>query len=1454
MNAARNSNQLKTSLWKRLRGRKPDEEANEQSSNDCSPAASQSSLGSLVGSWRSSRPKEKVANSAPPLQPDSRDGKTSLGNHHHQADPAIKLLPLELDVSRGLWNEAYDKLRQEQEELIDEYERILNSQVVESALAEATTSFVGYNPQVRFGRMEAITKRSLEKAERHAKAEKETIATVNIIRGMAGFIKEFVAAYPPAAMGMSGISVVLLVLVKPLQSNQDMMEGLAYIMEMLEWCMALCRLLLRERQSSDSEYLQAKEVMRKRVVSLYVSVLGYQMKCVCHCCGGHQIADGIRSMLGRLNWKSELDLIKTREDGVRSDARWYNQQVAMDFMQSIQLSSQELPQISNLLKRLESHTQDANHDRMIKEKEKRQRYQSELTGRFNTTSYSSYMNANNLHVKDTCQWFCTHARFQKWLTSETDRILLVSADPGCGKSVLAYHLINSAVPARRPEATICYFFFKDNSEQRDLSNAYSAILHRLFMGNGKLANRCESAIERAGSSLTKRPAFLWSLFTAAVKNPDAGPVICILDALDECDPRGLQILIDDLKSLYTSSQDDKNVLDVRFLLTTRGHPRIMDQFRSLPQLYVWPVGQDMKESSAIQREINLVIDYRLRRLATLKGVDKKQEDKLRYMLHRRGGDQRTYIWVRLIFEVLEAAYPSNNDEWDDLIENLPSSVPAAYLKLLEKVHRNQQKRVLILLNLILAAYRPLSLQEMNIAINVRDRQGAYSTDDLNMVSDEAFRNWMLDACGFFVTVYDNKVFLIHQTAKEFLLGAFEESQEIAYSRNSVMFAKMDLESAHAVMAESCISYLSLKSCREGVIYDAFSAFARQIKGNETDMLSPEWKEINSYPFAKYVLSFWLGHFRHGQKMSSGQLLTDIDDDFRLYYELIFRDSAGQLGPIILASLRAQRIETLTRKSYQIPHYLAPYEYTLLSFLDKLGLREKFRDTQSDDSGFRVAALASLCGHLRILKEETTLSIPPREVSLAGGPEQSPGGPDPPIDSRLLDPICIKCAVIGETIPCLEYLITKGLPLNCLEPNGQTPLHWAAKNGSNEMVECLIRNGAGIEIADTDGHTPLTLALSYSDHHGDLQSLERVLRLLVRGYGSQRANTKATNGDGSTLLHFVAALDWGTLHEQSRGPGVKKTKSYEFPDEALKESIISFFVNHGAEVNTRDKKGQTPLLVACRGGFTYNIACLLYNKADPNICDGKGMPPLIAAIPNPSLPIRYYPPLQIFTLLLKHGADPNWKDEDTKNTALHAVCNIWVGDQVRIVAALVRCKADIHSKNIEGVSPIQMVAQQVRQPAREMVMVELLKNEANPNEVSELGGPFKVNGEQPISTAFGFKKPEDEALAGLGLTVLHRICLDRDPFLIRQLLKYDADPLARDSNGNTPLHLVVIDPMVDWGDEPWIEKAVRLLLGAAGELAETRNSAGRTPVDYVRENGWDWLMEAMPEVFGLASTQ
>lgn len=82
-------------------------------------------------------------------------------------------------------------------------------------------------------------------------------------------------------------------------------------------------------------------------------------------------------------------------------------------------------------------------------------------------------------------------------------MLLVSADPGCGKSVLAAYLIKNVLAREKPEAAIGYFFFKDNPEQSKLSNAYSAVLHGLFFCNGILVDHCRDTIEKYGSALTQ---------------------------------------------------------------------------------------------------------------------------------------------------------------------------------------------------------------------------------------------------------------------------------------------------------------------------------------------------------------------------------------------------------------------------------------------------------------------------------------------------------------------------------------------------------------------------------------------------------------------------------------------------------------------------------------------------------------------------------------------------------------------------------------------------------------------------------------------------------------------------------------------------------------------------------------------------------------------------------------
>ncbi|PNP53200.1 hypothetical protein THARTR1_06410 [Trichoderma harzianum] len=84
-----------------------------------------------------------------------------------------------------------------------------------------------------------------------------------------------------------------------------------------------------------------------------------------------------------------------------------------------------------------------------------------LTRKDRDVTYEWYKDRVEKRVENTCLWFLQHERFQTWLKQESGP-LLVSADPGCGKSVLARHLVDEVLP--RPGTTVCYFFFKDQDQ------------------------------------------------------------------------------------------------------------------------------------------------------------------------------------------------------------------------------------------------------------------------------------------------------------------------------------------------------------------------------------------------------------------------------------------------------------------------------------------------------------------------------------------------------------------------------------------------------------------------------------------------------------------------------------------------------------------------------------------------------------------------------------------------------------------------------------------------------------------------------------------------------------------------------------------------------------------------------------------------------------------------------
>lgn len=98
---------------------------------------------------------------------------------------------------------------------------------------------------------------------------------------------------------------------------------------------------------------------------------------------------------------------------------------------------------------------------------------------FKTSIYEEYKNINSNPVPGTCLWVQNHPRFKAWQQSTHHDLLWISADPGCGKSVLSKSLVDIGCQ-HADQTTVCYFFFKDNEQQNKLATALCALLHQLF--------------------------------------------------------------------------------------------------------------------------------------------------------------------------------------------------------------------------------------------------------------------------------------------------------------------------------------------------------------------------------------------------------------------------------------------------------------------------------------------------------------------------------------------------------------------------------------------------------------------------------------------------------------------------------------------------------------------------------------------------------------------------------------------------------------------------------------------------------------------------------------------------------------------------------------------------------------------------------------------------------------
>ncbi|KAF4420950.1 Vegetative incompatibility protein HET-E-1 [Colletotrichum fructicola] len=376
-------------------------------------------------------------------------------------------------------------------------------------------------------------------------------------------------------------------------------------------------------------------------------------------------------------------------------------------------------------------------------------------------AYESQRLSIETPVQGTCHWFLNHKAFTSWLRDASSALLWVTANPGCGKTVLSRFLVD-VLSRQSSEATVCYFFFKAGEEGRHHAHqALCAILHNVFKVHAKAI---ECAMKEYSSNdaknFTQNIEALWDSLCEASDSLPNKQIIVIIDALDECSEHSRNRLIDLLVSTFPHMIGSRKLLGrLKIIVTSRPWPSIESRFRYLSCVRL----RGENETSSLSKDIETMVKAKVSKLKVEGTITPEACTILETSLAQ--GADRTFLWASLVLETISKLPSRKLSVVKSTLEVTPASLDQLYETALQGVE--DRVATTKMLQIILAATRPLTLEEINLAMNISSTHETVQDllDDLEPDVEYTVKK----LGGFFVRIMNSTVYLVHQTARDFLL-------------------------------------------------------------------------------------------------------------------------------------------------------------------------------------------------------------------------------------------------------------------------------------------------------------------------------------------------------------------------------------------------------------------------------------------------------------------------------------------------------------------------------------------------------------------------------------------------------------------------------------------------------------------------------------------------------------
>ncbi|KAL1893931.1 hypothetical protein Sste5346_006072 [Sporothrix stenoceras] len=388
--------------------------------------------------------------------------------------PSIQTLEAQIPAiqpprAQSLWDRAYDALAKKDAELVKDYEKLLAKEEQANSASNPAQPMPphdvshGSDNLSRQARLNSVIEQGLQRIENakgtYTIAGHEFVLTDQITNAAKlllwakDWIGDAVEASPQASVAWAGVCLVLPLLTNPTTASEANRDGFDYVTTRMRYYIALEPLLGQFSQNANV----TKELMSEadnHIVDLYQHILDFQLYSVLRFYKS-RAGTYLRDMICSKGWKKMIVDIKEREEFVNRDLSQMNGFVARQKLEALNKSStdalevmkgllsfstQQLAVSTQQLHVLQELQQDSLRQKLLDEQQKCLQlfYRTENE---NGATYDWYKGRVEDRLAGTCEWFLQHDSFKEWLEQDSGP-LLVSADPGCGKSVLAKYLID----------------------------------------------------------------------------------------------------------------------------------------------------------------------------------------------------------------------------------------------------------------------------------------------------------------------------------------------------------------------------------------------------------------------------------------------------------------------------------------------------------------------------------------------------------------------------------------------------------------------------------------------------------------------------------------------------------------------------------------------------------------------------------------------------------------------------------------------------------------------------------------------------------------------------------------------------------------------------------------------------------------------------------------------------